>query len=200
MRKMPLTASAPPARARNDERRDERVAEAEADDGEAPDRGRQHHRQAVAGARGASSGWSGSRRARPRPAPRRGGPGRAGPPRRSDEGGEERQRHAEDHGHEVHDVGADQLLPAARVAEAFEHAAQARASADSGGTARRGSSGPRRTRRRRSARSKSVGGGEAGRSDQRAAQGRPGDHADAAAEHRAAPPRPGSRRGPRAAA
>ena len=64
MRKMPLTASAPPARARRSERRARAVAEAEADDGQAPGGGRQHHRQAVAvDARRPAAGQAGDERA-----------------------------------------------------------------------------------------------------------------------------------------
>ena len=59
------------------------------------------------------------RPARRPPARRRAGRAR-GPPSRSRQRREQRQRHAEDHRDEVHDVGADQLLAAARVAEALD--------------------------------------------------------------------------------
>ena len=94
---------------------------------------------------------------------------------------EQRQRHPEDHRHEVDDVGADQLLAAARVAEALDDRAPGRRL---GVVARR----HRAHRDEAGERGEEAGGVDAegrdgaGRPDQDAADRRPDDHAEAAAE------------------
>ena len=124
---MPLTQSAPPASGQDERARASSESQKpKATMRDAPDRRRQHHRQAVAvDARRPAAGQAGDERAhRGRGVEQ---PEDARPAQPLGEGGEQRQRHAEDHRHEVDDVGADQLLPAARVAEPLAQALEARA-------------------------------------------------------------------------
>ena len=189
MRNMPLTASAPPGQGEEDEGGQQgRVEKPKTTMATAPHRGREHHRQAVpVHARRPARGEAGHER------PHRGrGVEEAEHPRSAQalgERGEQRERHAEDHGHEVHDVGADQLLAAARVAEALA-APQARLL---------GSPGAGRSAWPRSRQGEQVGERPPRRPPplrrrpRARRRGRARDHAHAAAERRPARPRPASR-------
>ena len=198
-RKMPLTASAPPARARQTSA-GHSVSQKPNPTMATPQTGRgQHHREAVAvHARRPAAGQAGDQRAHR-------GRGveqaeHAGPPSRLGQRREERERHAEDHRHEVDHVGPDQLLPAAGVAEALADALEARALGAFAAAARRGSGARPGTRRRRSATSNAYVAVEAcaSRSGRRRARGRRSCRRCRGTSR--APPRPGSRPCPRGAA
>jgi hypothetical protein len=105
------------------------------------------------------------------------------PAQRRGDRGKEGQRHAEDHGHEVHDVGAHQLLAAAGIAKTLQDAAQGRARVRLRLRDRHRADRPGGRQREDEGRHvEEVGRSQPGRRDQRAPQGRAGDHPDAAAQ------------------
>ncbi len=88
---------------------------------------------------------------------------------------EQRLGHAEDHHHDVHHVGAEQLLPAARVAQAFDDAPQARP-----GGVRRWRHGPHQPQHRQGEPEADhvhpIGRRQPEARHQQAPEGRPADH------------------------